>query len=141
MPWTQIHSFEDLSDFAERVGSDRRIWRNFSTAIGEALTVSVGLFDDAPGCARRVIDVSGDGVSNEGLEPRRVHEAIAAQGITVNALVIEDATAGDLTGYFYENVITGPGSFVSTADGYADYPERMRRKLLREVIEVVGYIR
>ncbi|MEL7398863.1 MAG: DUF1194 domain-containing protein, partial [Pseudomonadota bacterium] len=98
-------------------------------------------FDDAPVCARRVIDVSGDGVSNEGLEPRTTHALLAERGVTVNALVIEDATAGDLTGYFYENVITGPGAFVVTADGYADYPLRMRQKLLREVIQTVSALR
>lgn len=138
VPWTQIGSHEDLAVFADTVEADPRIWRNFSTAIGEALTLSAALFDDAPPCARRVIDVSGDGVSNEGLEPRTTHALLAERGVTVNALVIEDATAGDLTGYFYENVITGPGAFVVTADGYADYPRRMRQKLLREVIQTVS---
>ncbi len=138
LPWTQIRSFEDLEAFAARVAEDRRIWRNFSTAIGEALSASASAFPTPPGCTRRVIDVSGDGVSNEGIAPRSAHALIAQMGITVNALVIEDATAGDLTGYFFENVITGSGAFVVTADGYADYPDRMRQKLLKEVIEVTG---
>ena len=138
VPWTQVTSHEDLDGFAATVAQDRRIWRNFSTAIGEAMLTSVAAFADAPVCARRVIDVSSDGVSNEGTEPLAVHALTDQHGITVNALVIEDATAGDLTGYFFENVITGPGAFVVTADGYADYPERMRKKLLREVIEVIS---
>ena len=138
VPWTPISSHSDLTDFAGMVSDDPRIWRNFSTAIGEALSVGGALFADAPACARRIIDVSGDGVSNEGVEPRMIHRQMAQAGITVNALVIEDATAGDLTGYFFENVITGPGAFIVTADGYEDYPARMRQKLLREIIQVVG---
>jgi len=138
IPWTQIPTHDALEAFAKRVAQEPRIWRNFSTAIGEALMVAAGAFDAAPACARRIIDVSSDGISNEGPAPRATHAEMAQKGITVNALVIEDATSGDLTGYFFENVITGPGAFLVTADGYDDYPDRMRRKLLREVIEVVG---
>nr|WP_300436259.1 DUF1194 domain-containing protein [uncultured Mameliella sp.] len=31
----------------------------------------------------------------------------------------------------YENVISGPGTFVTGAASYADYPDRIRQKLLR----------
>ncbi|MEL7300914.1 MAG: DUF1194 domain-containing protein [Pseudomonadota bacterium] len=140
VPWTQVTSFEALDAFRAEVAADVRVWRNFSTAIGEALHVSAGLFADAPACARRVIDISGDGVSNEGVTPANTHAIMQARGITVNALVIEDATAGDLTGYFYENVITGPGAFLVTAGGYRDYPRQIRRKLLREVVQTVGAV-
>ncbi|MEM8591923.1 MAG: DUF1194 domain-containing protein [Pseudomonadota bacterium] len=141
VPWTTISSRAELREFAARVANDRRVWRNFSTAIGEALNVAIGAFAYAPPCARQIVDISGDGVSNEGSEPRNVRVLADQNAVTINALVIEDATAGDLTGYFYENVITGDGAFVVTADGYADYPERMREKLLREVIEVVSELR
>lgn len=138
LPWVQIRSHDDLENFASSIADDARVWRNFSTAIGEGLRLAVSSFDAAPTCARRVIDVSGDGVSNEGTEPSQLRTLISQKSITVNALVIEDATAGDLTGYYYENVIFGPGAFVVTADGYDEYPEKMRKKLLREVTQVVG---
>ena len=138
LPWVQINSYEDLDAFAAAVADDARVWRNFSTAIGEGLRLAISAFDAAPPCARRVIDVSGDGVSNEGAEPAQLRALISQKSITVNALVIEDATAGDLTGYFYENVIFGPGAFVVTADGYDEYPAKMRQKLLREVTQVFG---
>ncbi|MEM9855402.1 MAG: DUF1194 domain-containing protein [Pseudomonadota bacterium] len=138
VPWTRIETHENLSAFADRVARDPRIWRNFSTAIGEALSVALAAFDDAPACARRVIDVSSDGVSNEGVEPSVMRARAQSRDVTVNALVIEDATEGDLTGYFFENVIAGPGAFLVSADGYEDYPYKMRQKLLREAIEVFG---
>ncbi len=132
VPWTQITSFEEARAFADRVAADPRAWRNFSTAIGEALAEAMALFDAVPNCQRRVIDVSGDGSSNEGIAPRDVHPELRANSVTVNGLVIEGAEE-DLTGYFWENVITGPGAFVVTANGFQDYPARIRQKLLREI--------
>ena len=69
IPWHTIDTFEALHDLTTKVAEDRRVWRNFSTAIGEALEVSIEQFADVAHCRRRVIDVSGDGQSNEGLHP------------------------------------------------------------------------
>ncbi|MCR9124582.1 MAG: DUF1194 domain-containing protein [Rhodobacteraceae bacterium] len=131
LPWTTIDSFEAADRFADAVADDRRIWRNYSTAVGEALAFAAGHFDDVS-CGRRIIDVSGDGPNNEGVEPRLIHPDLKARGITVNAIAIEESES-DLTAYFYENVITGAGAFVVTAAGFEDYPPQIRRKLLREV--------
>jgi Ca-activated chloride channel family protein len=54
--------------------------------------------------------------------------------VTVNAIAIEESEP-DLTAYFFENVIFGEGAFVVSASGFADYPERIRKKLLREVTQ------
>ncbi|MGR3490567.1 MAG: DUF1194 domain-containing protein [Shimia sp.] len=138
LDWTRITDADALERFARAIEEDPRVWRNFSTAIGEALAVGAQTMARAPLCDRRVIDVSGDGDNNEGPVPGDAHAALRRQGVTVNALVIEDATVGDLTGYFFENVITGENAFVETANGFADYPARIRLKLLREVVEVLG---
>lgn len=134
IPWTQVDSFAALDDLAARIQQDRRLWRNYSTALGEALLLALNTFPAAGDCTRRLIDVSGDGPSNEGVEPREVHAALKSQGITVNAIAIEESEP-DLTAYFFENVITGEGAFVVTAGGFEDYPEQIRRKLLREVTQ------
>ncbi|WP_441351671.1 DUF1194 domain-containing protein [Sulfitobacter sp. JL08] len=131
--WAQMTTFDAVEAFAERVTQEPRLWRNYSTAIGEALHYSLASFDDIPDCRRKVIDVSGDGSSNEGLSPRDMHAALNAEKVTVNAVVIE-TDGEDLTGYFWENVITGEGAFVMTANGFADYPDRIRRKLQRETV-------
>lgn len=132
IPWTRIRSFEDAEALAQRIEQAPRRWRNFSTAIGDALEFILAQWSDAPDCERRVIDVSGDGVSNEGREPLELHPALAAAGITVNALAIEEDEV-DLTGYFFENLIRGEGAFVITANTFEDYPDRIRRKLIREI--------
>lgn len=133
IPWTRIDSFDALAAFADAVAEDRRIWRHFSTAIGEALTVGLHAFDDVPHCRRKVIDVSGDGRSNEGVTPRGVRPALAAADITVNALVIEGAQP-ELGHYFEREVITGPGAFAVRSNTHFEYPERIRQKLFREVV-------
>jgi Ca-activated chloride channel family protein len=110
------------------------VWRNFSTAIGEALEATLLRFDDVAECRRLLIDISGDGVSNEGVEPTQIHTLLKDRGVTVNAIAIEESEP-DLTAYFFENVIFGEGAFVVSASGFADYPERIRKKLLREVTQ------
>lgn len=132
LPWRQVGTPTELFIFAEEVASAPRRWRNFSTAIGEALLFSLRQFEAVPNCTRRVIDVSGDGSSNEGVAPRDVHSELSAFDVTVNAIVIEGAEP-DLTQYFRDNVISGGGAFVITANSFDDYPERMRLKLQREL--------
>lgn len=138
IPWTQIATYQDVLVLADRVEGDERVWRNYSTAIGEALAVSRDAFELVGHCWRKVIDVSGDGVSNEGIEPATLRAGLNADNIIVNAIAIEtDQT--DLTAYFFENLITGPGAFVVTAQGFEDYPEQIKRKLQRETTKQVTY--
>ncbi|WP_323776740.1 DUF1194 domain-containing protein [Leisingera sp.] len=132
LPWAPVRSFADVEALARQIEQAPRPWRNYSTAVGEALLLALDQFSAVPDCRRRVIDISGDGFSNEGVEPRAAHGALSALGVTVNAIAIEQSEP-DLTAYFYENVIRGDGAFVVTAASFDDYPARIRKKLVREV--------
>lgn len=138
LPWRGMSSFEDVEAMATAIDDDPRIWRNYSTAIGEALGAGYAAFEDVPECKRKVLDVSGDGVSNEGVAPGQLRGTFDAAGITVNAVAIETDSV-DLTAYFFENVIMGAGAFVVRADGFEDYPEAIKRKLRREVVEPLSF--
>ncbi len=140
LPWAPLHTFEDVAAFATAIEQDQRIWRNYSTAIGEALDISQAQFAEVPHCLRRVIDVSGDGRSNEGAEPQSQHPKLRSDRITVNALAIETDDS-DLTAYFFENLITGEGAFVETAWGFEDYPAAILRKLQRETTRAAARLR
>ena len=135
--WSEIQSHEDVDDLAMRVETAPRPWRNYSTAIGEVMALAHPLFARVKDCRRKVMDISGDGISNEGIDPASPRGALARNGITVNALVI-DAANEDLTAWFWENVITGEGAFVITANGFKDYPRAIRRKLIRETAKTVA---
>lgn len=137
LPWTSMATFDAIDAFADAVEADQRVWRNYSTAIGEALDISRRAFDEVPQCGRRVIDVSGDGQSNEGSAPRDHHGRLRSAGITVNALAIETDDT-DLTAYFFENLITGEGAFVETAWGFENYPAAILRKLQRETTKAAA---
>ena len=58
----------------------------------------------------------------------------------MNAIAIEESEP-ELTAYFFENVIVGEGAFVVSASGFEDYPEKIRRKLLREVTQQTAEVR
>jgi hypothetical protein len=131
--WHRLSDEASLARFADAIRGAGRAWRNFSTAIGEAVDHAVAVGLDAPGvCERRVIDVSGDGVSNEGERPAPASRRAAAAGWTVNALVIRGAVPDPVRQYERE-VIAGPGAFVEIAEGFEDYARAIRRKLLREI--------
>ncbi len=132
IPWTRIDGFEVLEAFADHVANDPRLWRHYSTAIGEALSKTLAEFRLVPDCTRHLIDLSGDGPSNEGIAPTEIHRTLRDANVTVNAIAIEESEP-ELTAYFYENVITGEGAFVVSASSFQDYPARIRKKLLREV--------
>ena len=131
VPFVQVRGAEDIEALAQAIATTPRAWPFFSTAIGEALRFSAATFQAVPDCRRRVIDISSDGRSNEGIRPTAVVDFLQDAGVTVNALVIEDDDER-LPGYFLENVIFGSGAFVVTAASYREFPERMQRKLRRE---------
>ena len=132
IPWTHITDFDVLAGFADQVSNDPRIWRNYSTAIGDALAFTLAEFPPVAHCKRLLIDVSGDGESNEGAEPVEIHPSLRASSIVVNAIAIEESDP-QLTEYFFEHVIVGEGAFVVSANSFDDYPEKIRKKLLREI--------
>ena len=90
----------------------------------------------APDCARRVIDVSGDGINNQGFGPRLAYKHFAFEDITVNGLVILGHDAAVLR-HYRDEVLRGPGAFLEVADGFADFRRAMERKLLREISDIV----
>ncbi|RMF34550.1 MAG: DUF1194 domain-containing protein [Alphaproteobacteria bacterium] len=139
IPWRRIGSRDALAALAVEVERMPRLWRHFSTGIGEALIFTSGTFAEVGDCARKVIDVSGDGRSNEGIAPQDVRRSLMRLGFTINGLAIEGSEP-DLTGYYRDSVIAGPGAFVIAATGFRDYPEKIRRKLLTEVTEPVSHL-
>lgn len=134
IPWTVITEDAAVEQFAAAVEAAPRPWLNYSTAIGEMLAVALPLFAQVPECTRRVVDVSGDGKSNEGRDPAHLKAALSFANVTVNAIAIE-ASEVDLAAYFFEHVIHGVGAFVVYAATFEVYPEQIRRKLLREVVK------
>jgi hypothetical protein len=93
------------------------------TAIGSAIDFAMTAIG-ASGFSsdRKVIDVSGDGTSNQGRS--------AAQN---GYLALHTNPPGGLAQYYRDNVIGGPGAFVLPIDDFGKFSEAMLRKLIAEI--------
>jgi Ca-activated chloride channel family protein len=132
--WTRIASPADARDFADAIDNIPRAVPAGLTAIGAALLVALDLLGHAPAPAeRQVVDVAGDGRSNDGPAPGPVRDRIAAMGITINGLCVLHEEA-DLLENYQREVIGGPGSFALSCPDYAAFAEAMRQKLQRELV-------
>ncbi|MBU6499478.1 MAG: DUF1194 domain-containing protein, partial [Rhodospirillales bacterium] len=103
------------------------------TAIGEALIACEKLLALAPAAARRrVIDVAGDGRSNEGDPPGPVRDRLAAAGVTINGLCVLHEEP-DLLASYTREVIGGLGAFALQCQDYSGFADAMRQKLQQEI--------
>lgn len=149
LPWTLLDTEAAILAAADRIATSRRSYAEFSTAIGQALDYAHDLFAQGPACDARVLDLSGDGVNNDGPAAIDTYRVLDFSTITVNALAIEvqeagtdhgmsEGAAAGLGAYFRAEVIHGPGAFVEVAAGFEDFARAMRRKLLRELELRIG---
>jgi Ca-activated chloride channel homolog len=136
-PWTRIGAATDLAAFADSVDNMPRTIKAGTTAIGEALLASLTLLGHVPGSPKRnIVNVIGDGRSNDGIAPGPIRDRMAAADITINGLCILHEEPDLLTSYT-EEVIGGPGAFAVTCRAYDDFTEAMRQKLTREIKDLV----
>jgi hypothetical protein len=130
--WTRVTDRRSAGIFAAAVRATGRSSRGL-TAIGPALAAAAAQFDHLPQpAARRVIDVSGDGMADFGPPPAAVRDRLAAAGITINGLAIltEEPWLED---YYRHNVIGGPAAFVLAARDFRSFADAMLKKLVAEI--------
>ena len=131
-PWVILDSPEALDAAIWEVRRTPRPAAPLATALGNALSYGLDLMGDAPDCERRVIDVAGDGRNNDGISVARTYEREDFTGITVNGLAVGEHEA-DIVDYYHDELIRGPDAFVEVAPRQTDYPDAIRRKLLRDL--------
>ena len=138
--WTVIDSAAAARRFAEKLAEAPRTSQSW-TAVGAALAFAAQRFDNSGFTSRRrVIDVSGDGRTNDGPPAELVRDRLVAQGMVINGLpvVMNRQNFGrppdtQLDRYYEENVIGGPGSFMIVASNFDDFGRAVRSKLIREI--------
>lgn len=132
--WRFINDETSAQNAAETLRTTQRGFTEFPTALGYALGHASILLDRAPAhCLRKVIDVAGDGINNDGFGPDSAYKAFNFADVTVNGLVVASPETTPVE-YYYSSVIRGPGAFVEVAATYDDYAEAMKRKLIREIL-------
>jgi hypothetical protein len=147
--WAVIRNQNDARAFAAAMTVAPRSFIG-RTAIGAAIDFSFALFaESAFEASRRVIDVSGDGTSNQGRLVTEARDAAVGAGAVINGLAIFNRKAaaaggylamhtnppGGLAQYYRENVIGGAGAFVVPIDDFRTFGDAMMRKLVNEVAD------
>ena len=143
--WTMLDSAAAARRFAEKLAEAPRTSQSW-TAVGAALAHAGQRFESSGFTPkRRVIDVSGDGRTNDGPPAEIVRDKLVAQGIVINGLpvMMNRTNFGRppdlmLDKYYEENVIGGPGSFMIMADNFDHFSRAVRTKLVREISDAGG---
>jgi hypothetical protein len=130
--WTVIRDAASAQAFADQVATAPRLIYGGATSISGALQFALRQLPAAPPAERAVIDLSGDGASNQGAPVADARQAALAAGITINGLAIVNEEP-DLETYYRTEVIGGPGAFAIAAKDYEDFAQAILRKLLREI--------
>jgi Ca-activated chloride channel family protein len=109
--WQIVGSEQDLVAVVGTMARTERT-RFFSdqdgAAVGDALVHAAGALLSAPTCNPRTIDVAGDGVSNQGLDPELGCASPQLEGVTVKAAIVRGR--GMTTMRPRVRRISGPGS-------------------------------
>jgi len=133
--WTEIASDADSDNFASAVSSAAR--PSFGlTAPGSAIAFGEPLFSgNGFDGTSQVMDVSGDGVENDGLDTATARDDALAAGIDrINGLAIGGNATVEA---FYQNeVVGGTNSFFVAASSFQDFGDAIERKLEREITPV-----
>ena len=131
--WRLIASETDAQAFADAVDNMPRVVKAGQTAIGEALLASLTLLSHIPDTpTRQVVNVIGDGRSNDGIEPAPVRDRMVSAGIIINGLCVLHEEP-DLLASYTRDVIGGPGAFAVTCQDFAAFAAAMKQKLAREL--------
>jgi len=140
--WMLVEDAGSAQAFASVLRSAPRSRQSYN-AIGDAIVHSMALFETCP-CtpSRRVIDVSGDNPDIFSIVPAPIarNQAVRA-GIVINALaILQDPILGRsgepwLVEAYRQDVIGGPGSFVTTANTRADFERAILEKMILEIAE------
>ena len=140
VPWRLIDGPESADAFAADIAR-APYTRASRTSLSGAMLFAAPLFQGSGyRGVRRVIDISGDGVNNNGPPVEMTRDEVLAQGITINGLPImlkrpnpSTMDIGELDIYFEDCVIGGPGAFVIPIKERHQFKEAIRTKLVLEI--------
>lgn len=132
IPWVILKTKKDSEDLSNKI-LNLQYAIGMTTAMGDAIIKGIEYFDSTP-CEpeRKVIDVSGDGPSNTGVEIEVAKKKAIDNLVTINGMPIITTVESGLSDYYIDKVIT-PDGFVLPAAGYEDFTRAIKRKLIFEI--------
>ena len=140
LPWTRIGGPAEAAAWSQALANAPRQSMSW-TSISGALAFSGRVLAACPfEGTRRVVDVSGDGVNNQGPPAEYERDRLVADGVTINGLpIVNDrpnfgtVPGRELEPYYREAVIGGPGAFLIVAQDFEAFGDAVRRKLIQEI--------
>jgi hypothetical protein len=142
VPWAIVSDAESGTLFADAILREPRSYYGW-TSVSGAIDFSMQVLAAGPHeSARRVIDVSGDGINNSGRPAAEARDEALSAGVTINGLVImnDRPTPGfssmpqpPLDEFFREHVIGGPGAFVIAVEDFTTFAQAILNKLIKEI--------
>ncbi|MDX2158999.1 MAG: DUF1194 domain-containing protein [Hyphomicrobiaceae bacterium] len=142
--WTAVGSLAEAEALAQRIRAAPRAFMG-RTAVGSAIEFALLQLPRSPWrAARHLIDVSGDGTSNSGIDLEEARRMALAQGVTINGLAILSEVPlpfnplhthppGGLLNYYQTSVIGGPNSFAIAAENHEAFGNAILSKLIKEI--------
>jgi hypothetical protein len=137
--WTLIDSIASAQAFATSLSTMTRSFSG-STAPGSAInfisnpgTTSVSFSENAFDGTRNVIDVSGDGAENAGLDTSTARDnALNLYGVTtINGIAI--TTTQSVVDFYNNDIKGGSNAFVLQTTNFIDFEGAVKRKLIAEI--------
>ena len=136
--WMLINDAASANSFAALISGLTQSYKG-STAIQNAMHYGAGLFGTETGGAisngfesgRQVMDVSGDGICNDGdcTVANGRNYALGLGVDTINGLAIGDQSITD----YYNNSVKGGGGFVIDVASFSDFGAAIEKKLIKEI--------
>jgi hypothetical protein len=148
--WHLLNSPQSIETFAQRLltfnnpanAGKRQGKGGGGTGIGDGIVYALEMIrSNRFSGARKVVDVSGDGVETDPWFKKAftlpdARDLARAQGVTINGLAILTDN-WKLDRYYRAEVISGPGAFVVKAVNFDAFAVAIRNKLLREMSPVI----
>ncbi|MEK9751883.1 MAG: DUF1194 domain-containing protein [Rhodospirillaceae bacterium] len=137
--WMVIDGPKSAQAFAAKLLSEPRAAFSYNS-ISEAIIYSINLINtNAYAGKRRIVDVSADGPQMNGRPMAYAHAMAQQYRVIVNGLVVNShagfsgPTSGSLDQHFKNDIIFGPGAFVTVAEGRDDFARAILKKMILEI--------
>jgi hypothetical protein len=135
--WTHLTDAASANAFAMAIAGASRNFAG-STATGSAIAYGanqLSLVNNGFEGLRNVIDISGDGSQNAGVDTFDAATDANDLGIIVNGLAILGSEAG-LAMWYQDNIVTPGGGQLFIANSFADFGDAVSEKIGREITPI-----
>ena len=130
--WSLVDSQESANALAQSIGDLARPFSGW-TAIGSAIDFASPLFDqnDYQGY-QQIIDISGDGTNNSGLNVATASDNAIENGVdTINGIVITNSQR--VVDQYTNDVINGESPFLLVANNFDAFQSAIENKIVAEI--------